>query len=1020
MSLLLAMVMTVSLLPSAVMAADVEKFSDVSKDAWYYKYVDFVADEGYFVGTSDTTFSPEMTMTRAMFVVVMAALEGVKVDNNVAPFADVPANTWYSGAVAWAAKNGVIAGVGDNKFAPNAEITREQMAVIMNAYVDWHSEEHGEDHETDAKVKTFADKASVSSWAVEAVDNCRGWGLIAGAPDGKFYPQNNASRAEVATVVYNLAWMVLGGGGSRPTPKPVYTDYIYEAVKEIVGTLESGAATLGIYVDVDLAEEPVDNTRPMTVSYKVEVTRDAIEEIVETAVKEVVKIVNNDPDRITVNDVEEIVKEVYAEFGKTPSVEATKEIAKEIYAEIVEYGYSIWDNLRDDEGKYYTGDITVSVGNASAVIDIDTDASVADKLENAIELSKAFAKEMYKTLLTYTEFTDDVTLSAVVTVEFSDNETNDYEKHTDKFPYIYPVTVNLGLNTDGLVEYRYHNGHDILFAIPTDVTEMYEEYANKAIDKVLGSDTLKNYAQEKFGIDLDAVMDEAIEALKTSGALNDLVATIESVAPDANAQVLVDGAMNQWVRDNYTNSSNLMNFVLSGEAKFNNKALYQVVSVVAASASDVIDEKLADLDLPGIKDKLTTVNTTLTRLEAGFKASIDQARADAEALLADEIAKAEAELAAEVASKTAEINDQYATKKAELDAAKKQLGTKKYKELLAELDKVKADALATLAAAEAEAKQKIADAKAEGEAKIEEAINTELANLAYIFEAIADGKLLLADAQGAVDKLEFALTKSTPATLIDNLKAVSVALRAIDTEKAESLTQIAAGQFDLDLSMLESAADSVDALVAQLEGYDPALKPFIIAAICDALKAKTDDPAAVYAVPGTEAYKAMTAYVDAMIADNAVIARDKYMEEMGDSAAEMQEYLETIANMLSTFRDYNKLAEISFADLAKVLKSNQVTDLAASLGKDSLVNKATNLIAKLPADASLKIGACEISKASLAEVQAADTAAKACVALAGVLEQAPDLCLKSFENGVTLSAAYGARSASLGLYIVVR
>ena len=74
MSLLLAMVMTVSLLPSAVMAADVEKFSDVSKDAWYYKYVDFVADEGYFVGTSDTTFSPEMTMTRAMFVVVMAIL----------------------------------------------------------------------------------------------------------------------------------------------------------------------------------------------------------------------------------------------------------------------------------------------------------------------------------------------------------------------------------------------------------------------------------------------------------------------------------------------------------------------------------------------------------------------------------------------------------------------------------------------------------------------------------------------------------------------------------------------------------------------------------------------------------------------------------------------------------------------------------------------------------------------------------------------------------------------------------
>lgn len=212
-SFLLALVMTVSLLPGTALAAKTEDFTDVSKSDWFYKYVDFVTDEEYFVGTSETTFSPEMSMTRAMFVVVLAALEGAKVDNNVAPFADVPAGTWYSGAVKWAADNGVVAGVGDNKFAPDTAISREQMAVMMDAYVDWHSAKHGENHKLKAQVKGFGDSAKIASWATEAVENCRVWGLIAGAPDGNYYPQNTATRAEVATVIYNLAWLVYGGGG---------------------------------------------------------------------------------------------------------------------------------------------------------------------------------------------------------------------------------------------------------------------------------------------------------------------------------------------------------------------------------------------------------------------------------------------------------------------------------------------------------------------------------------------------------------------------------------------------------------------------------------------------------------------------------------------------------------------------------------------------------------------------------------------------------------------------------------
>ncbi len=222
-SLLLALAMVFSLLPANAMAAKTETFTDVSKDDWYYKYVDFVVDKEYFVGTSETTFSPQMSMTRGMFVVVLAAIEGVKVDNNVSPFADVPANTWYSGAVKWAADKGVVAGIGNNKFGPNDPISREQMAVMMDAYVKWHSKKTGEEHKEKSKVDSFKDAAKIASWAAKSVENCRGWGLIAGMPDGNFYPQNTASRAEVATVIYNLVWLVRGGGGGSSSGGHTHT-----------------------------------------------------------------------------------------------------------------------------------------------------------------------------------------------------------------------------------------------------------------------------------------------------------------------------------------------------------------------------------------------------------------------------------------------------------------------------------------------------------------------------------------------------------------------------------------------------------------------------------------------------------------------------------------------------------------------------------------------------------------------------------------------------------------------------
>lgn len=216
-SALLALAMTFSLLPAAAMAADAEKFTDLSKDAWYYSYVKDVVKDGYMVGTSETTFSPDMDLTRAMFVVIIAAIEEVKVDNTQeTKFSDVPANTWYTGAVNWAVKAGVTAGTGTDKFEPDRAITRQEMATMINAYIKWNDSVK----KVDLKANGFADKADIADWAADSVEAVRQYGLIAGVPgivDGAevryFLPQKTASRAEIATVVSNLAFFV-GGGGS--------------------------------------------------------------------------------------------------------------------------------------------------------------------------------------------------------------------------------------------------------------------------------------------------------------------------------------------------------------------------------------------------------------------------------------------------------------------------------------------------------------------------------------------------------------------------------------------------------------------------------------------------------------------------------------------------------------------------------------------------------------------------------------------------------------------------------------
>ena len=117
-------------------AAQVKDFRDVKPTAWYYQAVDYTTREGIFAGTSETTFSPEQGMTRGMFVTVLGRMAGQTGRTGMAScFTDVNPLSWYGPFVEWAVEQQIVSGVGNNRFAPNEEITREQLAVMLMKYV---------------------------------------------------------------------------------------------------------------------------------------------------------------------------------------------------------------------------------------------------------------------------------------------------------------------------------------------------------------------------------------------------------------------------------------------------------------------------------------------------------------------------------------------------------------------------------------------------------------------------------------------------------------------------------------------------------------------------------------------------------------------------------------------------------------------------------------------------------------------------------------------------------------------
>ena len=176
-------------------------FRDVRPEDWFYDDVRYVYESGLMNGTAEGLFSPDLFTSRAMIVTVLWRLSGSPVVNYYMPFADVDQASWYAEAVRWAASCGIIAGYDNGNFGPNDPITREQLAAILYRCATYRQEDTSIG--ADTNILSFTDAASVSEYAVPALQWACGAGILQGA-DGALLPTHPATRAQTAAILHRF------------------------------------------------------------------------------------------------------------------------------------------------------------------------------------------------------------------------------------------------------------------------------------------------------------------------------------------------------------------------------------------------------------------------------------------------------------------------------------------------------------------------------------------------------------------------------------------------------------------------------------------------------------------------------------------------------------------------------------------------------------------------------------------------------------------------------------------------
>ena len=183
-----------------------EPFLDVNEGDWFYDAVAYAYENGIMDGVGGNRFAPNSATTRAQLVTILYRLEGQPAVSGDLPFTDVEAGTWYTNAVVWAAQNGIVNGVGDDTFAPGNDLTREQLVTILYRY----AEAKGYDVSASADLAGYPDGEAIQAYAREAMAWAVAENIIQGMEDDTLKPAGNASRAQIATILMRFCEGVAG------------------------------------------------------------------------------------------------------------------------------------------------------------------------------------------------------------------------------------------------------------------------------------------------------------------------------------------------------------------------------------------------------------------------------------------------------------------------------------------------------------------------------------------------------------------------------------------------------------------------------------------------------------------------------------------------------------------------------------------------------------------------------------------------------------------------------------------
>ncbi len=193
-------------------AAEYAGFSDVDDSTNYSEAIQWAAEQGYISGYPDGRFGADDPVTRAQLAAIFYRAAGSLDVSGTSRFSDVQAAAYYANAVHWAEGNGLVSGYPDGRFGVNDPVTRQQVVTILWRWAD----------SPDAVGEDYADESAIAAYAQAAVEWSRSGGILAGREDGRFAPNDSATRAEVVSALYQ--YRTRSGAESQEHQKPDETE----------------------------------------------------------------------------------------------------------------------------------------------------------------------------------------------------------------------------------------------------------------------------------------------------------------------------------------------------------------------------------------------------------------------------------------------------------------------------------------------------------------------------------------------------------------------------------------------------------------------------------------------------------------------------------------------------------------------------------------------------------------------------------------------------------------------------